>query len=215
MHPCKQVYQIGASGKMYGSETGICRITGEQSVGLPFDKWVRDTFTDHASLKPGDIISNEALFCFDEASEVLQQKTGKEKLQRFRTYSHIVCEGVWYCVTKADKRLIFELICNGAELVCLTDSGQKHLLFKHRSGLWQLDDVFITPNIELLKYLHSRMCELMVLGLSQGEIISGNYNSYRIQKAGLLRWRELELQIKPYRGSRYIELAGWMLFVDK
>ena len=214
-HPCQQIYAIGAAGKVYGTEPGICRITGEQSTGLLFDKWVRDTFTDYASLKPGTIISNEALFCFDEASEIVQRQAGKDKLQRFRTYSHIVCDGGWYCLTKADKRLIFDLICRGAELVSLTDSGQKHLLFKHRQGLWQLDDVFITPDIDLLKQLHSKMCELLKLGFSQGEIISGNYNSYRIQNAGIAAWRELDLQLKPHRGSRMMEFAGWMLYADK
>lgn len=215
MHPCELIYSIGASGKIYGTEKGICRITGKQAFGINFDKWVRDTFTDHASLKPGTIISNEALFCFDEASEIVQKQAGKDKLQRFRTYSHIVFAGKWYCLTKADKKLIFELICNGAELVCLTDSGQKHLLFKNRPGLWQLDDIFITPDIDLLKQLHSQMCELLKLGFSQGEIISGNYNSYRIQKAGLQAWRELDLQLKPHRGNRMMEFAGWMLYTDK
>lgn len=215
MHPCQLIYSIGAAGKVYGTEPGICRITGEQSTGLLFNKWLRDTFTDHASLKPGTIISNEAMFCFDEASEIVQRQSGKDKLQRFRTYSHIVCDGKWYCVTKANKQLIFDLICRGAELVCLTDSGQKHVLFKHRTGLWQLDDIFITPDIDLLKQLHTQMCELMKLGFSQGEIISGNYNSYRIQKAGLQAWRELDILLKVYRGTRIMEFAGWMLFADK
>jgi hypothetical protein len=214
-HPCITIYNIGASGKIYGNETGICRITGEQSAGLNFSKWVRDTFTDHASLKPGTIISNEALFCFDEASEIVQYKSGKDKLQRFRTYSHIVCNGVWYCLTKADKKQIYELICSGAELVCLSDSGQKHILFKHKPGMWQLDDIFIVPDIELLQMLHSQMCRLMRLGFSQGEIVSGNYISNRIMKAGMKKWKELDDPLKTYRGTRMMEFAAWMLFIDE
>jgi hypothetical protein len=258
LHPCELVYSIGANGLTYGSDKGICRITGKESEGILFDKWVRDTFTDFGSLKPGAIISNEALFCFDESSEIIARKTGKfyetlemlydlefEKVlnwqkkkkttdlptpkdigyvkidegficyQRFRTYSHIICNGEWYCVTKADKKKIFELICAGAELVCLTDSGQKHIFFKHKPGMWQLDEIFVTPNIELLKFLHTQICELMKLGFSQTEILTGNYISNRVLKAGLQVWRELDGPLKKYRGMRMMDFAGWMLFIDE
>ncbi len=64
-NPCARIYNIGAENKIYGTEKGICRITGLEGVGINFDKWARDTFNDHDSLFPGTIISNEALFCFD------------------------------------------------------------------------------------------------------------------------------------------------------
>jgi len=214
-HPCELVYSFGSNGLKYGSDKGVCRITGKESEGIIFDKWVKDTFTDLGSLKPGTIISNEALFCFDEASEIIQKKTGKEKLQRFRTYSHIICNNEWHCCTKADKKKIFELICAGAELVCLTDSGQKHVLFKHKPGMWQLDEIFIIPDIDLLKLLHSQMCELMKVGFSQTEILTGNYISNRVLKAGLQVWKELDEPIKKHRGSQIMEFAGWMLFIDE
>jgi hypothetical protein len=215
MHPCEIIYKIGGNGKRYGEEEGVCRITGKQSTGQNFDKWIRDTFTDIAYLKPGTIISNEASFCFEEASEIIQQKTGKEKPQRFRTYSHIVHGGKWFCYTKANKKEIYESIIAGAELVCLTDSGQKHMLFKHRTGMWQLDDMFITPDVELLKLLHTSMCDLMRLGFSQTEILSGQYNSGRIFKCGIDAWVVKENEIKSYRGSQIMEFAGWMLFIDE
>lgn len=215
LHPCEIIYSLGSNGLKYGSDKGICRVTGKEMDGVLFDKWVRYTFTDLASLKPGTIISNEALFCFDEASEIIQKKTGKEKLQRFRTYSHIICNGEWYCFTKADKKKIYELICAGAELVCLTDSGQKHVLFKHKHGMWQLDEMFIIPDIGLLKFLHSQMCELMKLGFSQTEILTGNYIFNRVLKAGLHTWKEFDDPIRKYRGSQMIEFAGWMLFIDE
>lgn len=215
LHPCEIIYNIGSNGLQYGKDKGVCRITGKEGVGILFEKWVRKTFNDYNSLMPGNIISNEALFCFDEASDAVKEKTGKEKLQRFRTYSHLVCNGEWYCLTKSDKKQIFELICNGAELVCLTDSGQKHILFKHKLGMWQLDDIYIIPDIDLLKHLHFKMCELMRLGFSQTEILTGNYLSIRILKAGLQAWKELEESIKKHRGSKMLEFAGWMLFIDE
>lgn len=214
-HPCEYIYEIGANGKKYGSESGVCRITGNESTGLPFDKWVRNTFNDHDFLFPGSIISNEALFCFDEASEIVQYKSGKEKLQRFRTYSHIVKDGEWYCLTKADKKKIFELIIDGAELVCLTETGQKHLLFKHKTGMWQLNELYVKPDIELFSLLHYHMCELLAYQFSQTEIITGDYKSHRILKAGLNAWREHENILKQYRGMGMFDFTSFMLFSDK
>ena len=161
LHPCVSIYISGANGIIYGTSKGICRVTGLESEGIKFDSWVKETFNDHDRLFPGTIISNEALFCFEENSTLIQEKTGRDKPQRFRTYSHILKEGKWYCLTKSDKRLIFDLIIQGAELVCLSDSGQKHVLFKHKPGLWQLDELFVTPDIELLKFLHHHMCSLL------------------------------------------------------
>jgi len=212
MHPCKIIYEKGANGKKYGSISGICRITGEESTGLPFEKWVKDTFTDLAYLKPGTIISNEALFCFDEKSEIIQKMTGKEKPQKFRTYSHIIYKGKWHCKTKADKEEIYNMIIGGAELVCLTDTGQKHVLFKHRPGMWQLDEMFVMPDIPAFKSLHSNMRALLAMGFSQKEIITGNYIQYRIQKAGLQAWIEAETKIRQHRGTKLFNLASWMLF---
>jgi len=216
MHPCEIIYHAGAEGKIYGNTPGICRITGQKSSGLPFDKWVRKTFTDQAFLLPGNIISNEALFCFDEASEIVMKRAGKEKPQRFRTYSHIIdALGNWHCLTKADKKLTYKLIIEGASLVCLTDSGQKHLLFKHRPGMWQLDDMFVLPDIETFKFLHSNMCNLLDLGFSQTEVITGSYIQYRIVNAGIQTWKNLEDLIKPYRGISLFNFASWLLFTTK
>lgn len=212
-HPCEIIYGIGGKNLQYGSEKGICRIIGKEMQGVNFDKWVKNTFNDHSYLKPGNIISNQALFCFDEGSKILQEKTGRDKPQRFRTYTHVVHKGKWYCLTKADKEKIFNLITDGAELVCLTDTGQRHLLFKHKIGMWQLDDLFVIPDTHLLKYLHKNMCELLKLGFSQSEVITGDYKQYRIFKAGLEKWRNLEKNIEKYRSSKIFQFTSWILFI--
>lgn len=215
-HPCCRIYQIGAAGKIYDNVPGTCRITGQQSTGMPFKKWVRDTFTDIGSLRPGDIISNEAMFCFEEASELIMRRTGKEKPQRFRTYSHLIdAAGEWHCCTKADKRRIFKMIVEGATLVCLTDSGQKHLLFKHRPGMWQLDDTYIIPDIVRFIDLHTRMCALLELGFSQTEVITGQYLQYRIMQVGIDAWKAIEDTLKPDRGTQFFNFTAWLLFTNK
>lgn len=213
---CVRIYKVGAESKIYGNTPGVCRITGNESNGIPFNDWVRKTFTDHASLLPGTIISNEALFCFDEASDIVMKRAGKEKPQRFRTYSHIIdADGVWHCCTKSDKRIIFKMIIDGASLVCLTDSGQKHVLFKHRPGMWQLDDMFIKPDIPRFIDLHTRMCALLDLSFSQTEVITGQYLQYRIMQVGIKAWKEIEDILKPYRGTKFFNFTAWLLFTNK
>jgi hypothetical protein len=208
------IYALSSMPK-YGETEGICRITGIHGKGLDFNKWIKPTFTDHASLLPGNIISNEALFCFDEASNEIMNKVGKDKPQRFRTYSHIIHDNKWHCLTKANKKEIFEMICSGAKLVCLTDTGQKHILFKHKIGMWQLDELFIYPDIEYLQFLHSTMQNLLHAGFTQTSIINGDYNLNFIAKNGFEVWKENEDKLKEHRGKPMFDFAAWMLFLIK
>lgn len=211
MEHLETIYQI--CGKpIYGTVKGTCRITGKPSEGIPFNKWVKKTFNDFDSLYPGDIISNTAALCFDESSTLLQQKTARDKPQRFRTYSHIIHKGQWYALTKADKRQMYALISAGAEVVCLAETGQKHIFFKHKPGFWQLEDMHLLPDIPLFKSLHSAMCAMLGMGFSQAEVISGNYLSGRLLKADLRKWKSLERQVREHRGSPMFNFAAFMLF---
>lgn len=213
MHPCKIIFSAAGQEQPADGVEGTCRITGEPGRGIPFEKWVKDTFTNHSDLYPGNIISHEAMFCFEEKSELIQAMTGRDKPQKFRTYSHIVDhDGVWHCVTKADKKRIVEMIVTGAKLVCLTDSGQKHVLFKHRPGFWQLDDLHVQPNIEDFSYLHSSMLDLLELGFSQTEILSGNYSHARVLRCGMKAWQTAESKIKDRRGEPIFDLAAWLMY---
>jgi hypothetical protein len=212
-HPCELLYRIAAKNKIYGNVPGTCRITGKESTGIPYPTWVKDTFTDHAWLKPGNIVSNEALFSFEERSVEIQKMLNKEAGQKFRNYSHIIAGNIWYPLTKANKREMYQLITSGTcQVVCLSDSGQKHLYFKHRTGFWQLEDQFIVPDIDTLKFLHQRFSELLELGFSQTEIITGNYIGYRVMKAGLQAWKTIEDQIKPHRGTLIFNFTAWIMY---
>lgn len=216
MHPCIELSKI-VEVEQVGKTDGVCRITGQKSKGVLFDKWVKDTFTNYDFLKQGNIISNEALFCFDEASLLLQEKTGRDKPQRFRTYSHIVTEGgEWHVLTKADKAKIVELILFGnVKILCLTDSGQKHIFFKHKIGFWQLDDTHIEPNITDFAFLHTEMQKLVELGFGQDQIKTGNYYQSLILKIGISIWSEIESKLKPRRGEPIFDLAAWLMFTNK
>lgn len=215
MHPCNIIYAL-SSRPVYGREFGVCRITGEKTEGVLFDEWVSDKFTDWHNLKPGTIIGNAARFCFDEKSEYLQQKTGRDKPQRFRTYSHIVVDDQWHTFTKANKQEIFKILTTQQPaIVVLSDSGQRHLLFKHIPGLWQLEDDQMPPEPEGLIHLHSHMMKLQRLGFSQKEIFTGKYQQHRVMKAGVKDWKQLDSIISPHRGSLLFDISAWLLWAEK
>lgn len=205
MHTCKLIYNASYK-PLYGTTKGVCRITGEQSQGLPFTQWVRDTFTDLGFLHPGTIISNEALFCFEEASLYLQQLTGKDKPQRFRNYSHFIVNSKWYIKDKGQKKDMLQLMLSDPSVCVIAESGQRHLVFKHKPGTWQLEDVTIQADREHFIYLHSRIHQLAE-HFSIEEIITGQYKQSRIMKMGLKEWNKLENDIKHYRGSAMFDLA--------
>lgn len=81
--------------------------------------------------------------------------------------------------------------------------------------MWQLDELHVTPDIELLKNLHECMCGLLNLQFSQTEVITGNYSPGRIMKAGLKNWMALEREIREYRGREIFDFASFMLYSDK
>lgn len=209
-HACFYIYSL-SNRPIYGNVEGFCRITGQQSQGVVFEKWVRDTFTDLGFLHPGNIISNEAMFCFEEGSEYLKQLTGKDKPQRFRNYSHFVVNGKWHIKDKGQKEDMLKLMLSNPEICVIAESGQRHLLFKHKPRTWQLEDVTMQPDRQLFILLHYRINQLSE-AFSNDEISSAQYQQHRIVKFGLKRWFDLETIIKLYRGSAMFDLA---LFFSK
>jgi len=211
MHPVQIVYNLAVNPRTYGTKQGICRITGQPDKGLPFNSWVKDTFTDLGNLKPGNIVSNAALFSFDEANEALGVATGKNSPQKCRNYGHFVADGIWYPFTKAQKAEMFAMLHKPLQVCVIADSGQKPLLFKHRPGTWQFEEHFIQPDIEKLKFLHTpihKLCSIFTID----EIQTGQYQPQRIAKFGLAEWKKLEDTIKYYRGAAMFDLA---LFFSK
>jgi len=209
-HPCEILYQF-SSNKIYGEEKGICRIIGKELTGINFNDWVKETFTDHDYLYPGTIISNEALFSFEESSDLIAQKVNKEKRQRFRTYSHIVINDEWYVLTKAQKKEIYDLIIHNDPSVCvLSDSGQRHLLFKHKVGTWQFEDQFIQRDKETLSKIKLIGDELILNNFSKTEMLSGNYLQHRVLKFGIKKWKLAEDKLRENRGQAIFDLAIWL-----
>ena len=189
---------------------GVCRVCGDDAIGLPFEDWVRDTFNDRNRLMPGVIICQACQFSFDVKSKLLADKVGKEKLQRLTNYTHIVSGGVWYALSKGEKVRIAELLKQPCELVTIAVSGQKHIIFKAQPGWWQIEEQSVRPFPDQLSSLMTLVEKLYNGGISKTEIETGRYNQRRILDYGFDQWRELENTIKPLRGSIQLNLALYL-----
>jgi len=188
----------------------ICRFCGiESSEAVSFDEWVKPTFTDHDKLLDGDGVCPDCLFWFDERSEEMAARVGKDKPQRMRNYSHFVVSGEWTPLSKGDKERMQTLLLSSPfpELAAIAESGQKHIVFRARRnspgatcGWIQFEEqsLFVQPQ-ELRDLME--LIEALYVHFSKGEIETGNYKPYRVMSFGVEQWQELEEQVKPLRGG--------------
>lgn len=200
------------------AQIGICRICGDEANGIRFSDWVKDTFTNHDLLRPGEIICDRCLFWFDQRSVELQERMGKDKPQKMQNYSHFVMDGKWEPVGKGDKRRMAALLLDSTfpEMAAIAVSGQKHLAFRARrnppgqAGGWvqfEEQEVWIEQK-KLREVLH--WVETLYQEFTKGEIESGQYAPRRIMAFGVDRWKILEEQIKPIRSTELFQLALYL-----
>jgi hypothetical protein len=180
-----------------------------------FDDWVKESFTDWDKLLPGDSICSDCLFWFDEASEALMQRVGKDKPQKMRNYSHFIVNGDWIPCSKADKARMKALLTGTPfpELAVVAVSGQKHLVFRARwnppggkAGWIQFEELSFGVDSQILSYWLVRLEDALGV-FSKGELESGHYQPFHIMKYGLQDWQALEAALKPQRGSPLLALA--------
>jgi hypothetical protein len=204
------VVQAGESTK-----TGVCRFCGGNGTGLAFDNWVRDTFTDLDKLLPGTVVCGACLVWFDEQSEELARRVGKDKPQRMRNYSHFVVGGHWEPLSKGNKARMAELLCRTPfpELAAIADSGQKHIVFRAvrnpqggQSGWVQFEEQRLWVDPVALRSLITSIERLYVV-FSKSEISGADYSPNRILKFGVTEWRCEEQKLKAWRGQPIFQLA--------
>lgn len=195
---------------------GKCRFCGNDDVdGTSFDKWVKPTFTDFDKLQPGEIVCDSCMFFFNEQSQELAERMGKDKPQRMRNYSHFIVNGKWIPSSKGSKTEMLQLLLGDSfpELAAIADSGQKHIVFRSirnapgsKAGWVQFEEqrIFLVPD-ELRALLF--VVESLYVGFSKAEIESGEYAGWRIMKFGVNAWDTLESQIKSERGKPIFSLA--------
>lgn len=188
------------------TRSGTCRVCGNAGYGVSFSDWVRDTFTDHDKLKVGEILCDACQFCFEESSELLRQRVGKDKPQRMRNYSHFVLNGEWVPLSKGDKARMVSVLRQSPNVAVIATSGQKHIIFRSQPGWWQIEEKGVLPFSQQLWPLLDVVEALYVL-FSKDEIETGRYDQRRIMQFGVAQFLELESVIKPVRGSLPLELA--------
>lgn len=201
------IHRVAGSPARPGSSTGVCRACGAEGIGLPFCDWVRDTFNDHDKLRPGAIICHACLFCFEEASTLLAERTGKDKPQRMRNYSHFVINGEWFPLTKGEKRRMVEMMRRKPDAVVIAVSGQKHILFRARPGWWQIEERTVLPFPGVLWPLLDVVEQLYSGGFSKEELETGRYSQHRMMQFGLAGFMNLEARLRPHRGALPLQFA--------
>lgn len=191
-----------------GDSAGTCRLCGAVGVGQSFERWVKPTFTDRDLLLPGEIICTACLFCAQERTIWMAERTGREKGQRMRTYSHAVLAGRWYVLSKAEKPRMRGLLLQQPDVAVIADSGQKHLIFRARAGWWQFElHPPIRPDTKLLADMLAVTDALYAGGAGKDEVLMGHYDQRSIAKIGIDAWRSLESICKAFRGGPMFALA--------
>lgn len=208
------IYNL-TSKPIYGRQQGTCRILGVQSNGVNFDDWVKPTFTNYEFLYPGDIISNQAMYFFDEKNHDFTGRTGKDKQQKCRSYSHFLHEGVWHIMTKADLQKMSSLILSGCEWVCVANSGQKHLVWLTQKNMWNFEGVQIEQDIELLSELIDTTNFMYTNGISKKMISGDDVNLKAIRDFGFDEWFELDQKLSKFRGSKIFDFAVFLTHRDE
>ena len=187
-----------------GEATGLCCICGQKSFGLPFQQWVRPTFTDWDKILHGDIICQRCQFAFEEQSILLAEKLGKDKPQRMRNYSHFVVSGQWVPLSKSEKSRMVEILRGEFDLAVIAVSGQKHILFRAVPRIVQYEEQRLHDLPTALRLL-GPVTEMYTAGFSKQEIASGRYHPEKL--IAFPKWYELERELRPHRGSLAFEMA--------
>lgn len=195
----------------------ICRICGQEKViGQSFNDWVKDTFTNHNLLYPGNIICHDCFFWFDEHSVVLQQKVNKDKPQCMRNYSHFIKNEKWFPYTKANKKEIMQQLIQYPfpELAVIADSGQKHIVFRakrnqqgQQNGFVQFEEQCFYLNVNEFIFLFE-LINILYQTFNKDEIKNGNYNNFKkVQEFSFNRLIKTESEIKKYRQTNLFNLC--------
>lgn len=119
------------------AECWLCGAPGEVSVPLAAFLRSSTDLMGYASAPESDRVCTACIYCFAERCAELTRMTGRERPQKMRTYSHFVVGGRWQAFTKSDKARMLGLLIRGPfpELAVISDSQQRHLIFKARCNV--------------------------------------------------------------------------------
>jgi len=220
LSPTQFLYTI-AGNELHHRSFGRCWLCGGAAYApVKTEKWVRPTFTNFDTAR-GDWeagVCEACVWCTRFKSAELAEMLGREKPQNMTTYSHIVARGEWHTLHKGQKSEIRALLlADGGlpELAVIAESGQKHIIHLaqlndvgQRAGFVQLEQDTLHIAQDELAWLLERVECLYHARFSKTSIQSGEYTFY--PDSDLEVWREVEDEIRPYRGSGVFDLACWL-----
>lgn len=201
------IYAAAGAPTMDGHHVGRCAVCGIDGVGVPFDEWLSDTFTDLDKLVHGGTIACHACqLCSGNGLVMLADRVGKDKPQKFRNYSHIVHNGIWYPLSKGQKGAMRDLLVQSPEVVLIAISGQKHLFYRSVPGRWQVEEQSMIPDVPTLRMLLDLVTPMLQV-FSKAELETGRYDQRRIIMYGIDAWRQAEQVFRSHRGTLIYDLA--------
>lgn len=212
------IHQAAGSPSQEGITVGMCRLCGCAAQGLAWEMWVRETFTDHDKVQPGTIVCHACQFCADDHNTVLQARTGREKPQRMRNYSHVVTDAGWRPYMKNEKRALAQALLNPdapPRAAVISLAGQKHLILRAAAGMWQIEESAMWPDPAGLARLLTPVEALYAAGASKAMIESGAYTHAWLRTVSLPWWSHIEAQLRHARGSLLFQLAVWLAQRDE
>lgn len=194
---------------------GQCYLCGSRfDIGVPLAAALRDSFNnrDIAACPDGQGFCCPCAFSFNERLNI----PGHDKPQKFRTYSHFVSDSGWLLLSKASKARMQEFLLTphaGWWAACITESGQKHLLFRcpvnYGPGRFriQFEERVVETDRITLRALLEPIESLLALGASKTGIERGEYGQRFFLATDLKEWSRLEQVITRGRGSSPFALA--------
>jgi len=137
--------------------------------------------------------------------------------QKMRNYTHIVKDGMWYPLNKGQKGEMKLLLLGDAgrlpELAVISETGQKHLVFRAKTNPLGQEAGWILFEEQLLWISQSHLAmsvavieKLLRLGFSKTEIETGDYAQHRIAPV-FAAWWEQEAKAVCLRGTESWELS--------
>jgi len=212
--------QCGAS--ISGGENGgHCWLCGGDVVnGHKLRDIVPETLTNHnqaSSPSSGYVCAECAAMTSKESWEEYVDNNQEMGLKKgyavsWRCYSHAAWDGHHECPKRDRWRELLESPPDPPFVFCIAISSQKQILF--RSKISFSTDVFYVQ-FEDETLLISRRAFLSVIyvfeelysgGFSKDSIKTGSYNSKRVMKFGIKKWRSLDDKIATFRSSNINEI---------
>lgn len=211
MASATQILHAAAGAPPYPATCGgSCSLCGATGAGVPLGEWLKPSFTNYDLLRPGDIICVACQFAADDNSALLQERTGKEKAQRMRNYSHFVVGDEWLPLHKGQKGEMLVALRACPAVAVIATSGQKHIAFRARPGWWQMEEARCLPDMERLEACIVHTAALYRV-FSKGEIEAETWGPARMMKYateyGMNALLEAQRALAPHRGTQAFALA--------